>query len=137
LWTVLLEGSPIPANPAVEQDPVKRERLANEVKRCLSSIDKRRFFETGQLLRLLVGEVLEVNELLTSPHYVARDFFQTLTHPTAGALPYTGPPARSSVTGWSLHSAAPYLGEHNVAIYADRLGIDEFELVRLEAEGVI
>jgi crotonobetainyl-CoA:carnitine CoA-transferase CaiB-like acyl-CoA transferase len=136
-WTVLTGGEAIPGNPAREQDPVQRERLVSEVVTCLATIDKREFFATGQMLRFLVGEVFEIDELLTSPQFVDRDYFTMMDHPELGTLPYTGAPARFSASPWTLHEIAPRLGAHNAAVYGTRLGIGPVELEYLALRGVI
>jgi crotonobetainyl-CoA:carnitine CoA-transferase CaiB-like acyl-CoA transferase len=72
---------------------------------------------------------LQANEQLR-----ARGFFVEADHPVAGRISYPGAPYKLSGTPWSLRSPAPLLGEHNQAIWGDRLGKD---VARLLAEGAI
>lgn len=77
--------------------------------------------------------VLQPPEVIDNPSLRARGFFQTVTHPLCGPLPYPRPP----VTGHFVTDAAPLLGEHNADIFTGTLGLTDQELDRLAAEDVI
>jgi crotonobetainyl-CoA:carnitine CoA-transferase CaiB-like acyl-CoA transferase len=80
--------------------------------------------------------VADVADLVASPQYAARDFFETIDHPTTGAVAYPGTPC--SFDGARPASGrAPLLGEHNGAIFQERLGLDPAEFAGLQAAGVI
>jgi crotonobetainyl-CoA:carnitine CoA-transferase CaiB-like acyl-CoA transferase len=71
------------------------------------------------------------------PQHTARGFFEELEHPVVGRQPVPGVPFRyASVTRW-LARPAPTLGQHNREVLAGLLGLDDGELARLEAAGVI
>jgi crotonobetainyl-CoA:carnitine CoA-transferase CaiB-like acyl-CoA transferase len=72
-----------------------------------------------------------------NPQMKARGFFEALEHPAMGENLIPGVPFRyASVDHW-LHTPAPMLGQHNREILGELLGLDDSELDRLEAEGVI
>lgn len=76
--------------------------------------------------------------LMPNPQLTARRFFQTLKHPITGETRYPTFPATFS--GWErdLHRGPPpTLGQHNREVLQSELGIDERELERLEADGII
>ncbi len=77
--------------------------------------------------------VLQPPEVIDNPCLRARGFFQAVTHPLCGPLPYPRPP----VAGHFVNSAAPLLGEHNAEIFTGALGLTGQELARLAAEDVI
>ena len=77
--------------------------------------------------------VLQPPEVIDNPCLRARGFFQAVTHPLCGPLPYPRPP----VAGHFVNSAAPLLGEHNAEIFAGALGLTGQELARLATEDVI
>ncbi|BBY57564.1 CaiB/BaiF CoA-transferase family protein [Mycolicibacterium sarraceniae] len=76
--------------------------------------------------------VVQPPEVIDNPALQARGFFQTVTHPLCGPLPYPRPP----VTGHFVTSAAPLLGQDNTEILGRSLGLTAQDLVRLE-EGTI
>ncbi len=71
------------------------------------------------------------------PQHAARGFFEELEHPVVGRQPVPGVPFRyASVPRW-LARPAPTLGQHNREVLGGLLGLDDAELARLEAAGVI
>ena len=66
-------------------------------------------------------------ELLEDPHMIARDFFETVTHPDAGTHKYIGMPWKFSNTPVSSQYSAPNLGQHNREILEDLMGLTESE----------
>ena len=81
--------------------------------------------------------VRTIEEVAHDPHLRSRDFFTEVDHPVAGKLPYPGSPFRLSSTPGRVGSPAPLLGQHNVDVYCDRLGLARQELVRLRMAGII
>ncbi len=78
--------------------------------------------------------VLQPPDVIDNPALQARDFFQTVSHPLCGPLPYPRPP----VTGHFVDSPpAPLLGQHNTEIFTQTLGLTDQELARLESDDVI
>ena len=57
--------------------------------------------------------------------------------PVIGGFPVTGPPVKFSATPGSVRRPAPKLGEHSREILHELLGLDDSELDRLYAAGVI
>ncbi len=77
-------------------------------------------------------------DLMESPQLNAREFFVDLPHPELGtSLRYAGPSVRLSVTPARMLGRAPLLGEHNVQVYCDELGLSTHELTSLKASGVV
>ena len=75
-------------------------------------------------------DVFESADLAASGHFV------TLDHPVLKASKMPAPPYRFSETPWDVRRA-PLLGEHNTQTLGGIAGLNEDELSRLEAEGVI
>ena len=97
-----------------------------------------------EVLRLLLAEGVPAsasvnNHALTpNPQLASRGFFQTLKHPFTGETRYPAFPATFSGFERDLHRAPPpTLGQHNREILQGELGVDEGEIERLEAEGII
>jgi crotonobetainyl-CoA:carnitine CoA-transferase CaiB-like acyl-CoA transferase len=87
---------------------------------------------------LPASPVLGVPGMLTDVQLVARGYYQSLTHPRVGEIPYPGWPMSFS-TGVPAHHrwAAPTLGQHNDEVLGDRLGLTAEELARLRRARVI
>jgi CoA:oxalate CoA-transferase len=89
-----------------------------------------------QARRIPVGLSCTIPELLADPQFAATQFFQTVEHPTTGAVRYPG--RAFQVSGASvLPGRAPLLGEDNMRIYGGSLGLSQHECVRLRGQGVI
>ena len=50
---------------------------------------------------------------------------------------YPGPPYKLSETPWRLKNAAPSIGQHNLEIYCDELGLSANDLDALTGAGAI
>jgi crotonobetainyl-CoA:carnitine CoA-transferase CaiB-like acyl-CoA transferase len=82
--------------------------------------------------------VINPHGLSPNPQLEARQFFQTMKHPHTGDTRYPGFPARFSALERELHrSPPPTLGQHNREVLQTELGLDDPEIDRLEAAGII
>jgi CoA:oxalate CoA-transferase len=97
---------------------------------------KEEVYHIFQELRSVAGYVATVEDLFTSAQLTARQFFQAIDHPCAGNAWYPGAPFRIEGHTWR-HARAPLLGEHNLEIYAGRLGFSAADLARLRGLGII
>ena len=86
---------------------------------------------------IATGPVLGGVGVLTDPHLVARGFFETNTHPSAGTYLIRTRPMHFSKTDGEIRLPAPLLGEHNEFILCGLLGLSKEDLVKLEGLGVI
>lgn len=94
------------------------------------------FYHRAQAARMPAGYLCTPPDLLASPQYRARGFFQEIDHPVAGRLTYPGIPFKLDEAGWEL-GRAPLLGEHNAAVYCGRLGYSREDLTVLRDRNVI
>jgi crotonobetainyl-CoA:carnitine CoA-transferase CaiB-like acyl-CoA transferase len=70
------------------------------------------------------------------PQFVARGFFEDVTHPVVGTVPIVRPPFRfATVERWN-RTPAPTMGQHNHEVLAE-LGLSDDEIVALERDEVI
>ena len=105
------------------------------------------FFRTktrAELLEAAVAEgffiapVNKVSDLLDNEHLKAREFWVDVEHPELDArLTYPGAPFIASETPWRVYRRPPKIGEHNLEVYQQEMGLSSQELTRLEEEGVI
>jgi formyl-CoA transferase len=83
------------------------------------------------------GRIFRAQDMLTDPHFAARNAIVSLPHPQFGEIPMQHVCPRLSATPGSLRWPGPTLGEHNDEVYGDLLGLSEAERARLRLEGVI
>jgi crotonobetainyl-CoA:carnitine CoA-transferase CaiB-like acyl-CoA transferase len=84
------------------------------------------------------GRVYRAPEMLTDPHFAAREAILTLPHPRWGEIKMQNVFPKLSQTPGGVRSLAPQsVGEHNAEILGDRLGLTAGELARLAREGIV
>jgi len=94
-------------------------------------------YRAAQQRRIPFAPVSTMGSLVESEHLKARGFFVEVAHPQAGRLQYPGAPYKLSETPWEVRSPAPALGQHNEAVFGDRLGLSAGQLASLREEGVV
>ena len=80
--------------------------------------------------------VVSVPEVFADEQLRAREFFEPVSHPVAGAWEIEAPHWRMSETPAHVRLPAPAFAEHNGYIFGELLGLTEEEIARLEAEGI-
>lgn len=83
------------------------------------------------------GAVQRSSDLLADPQYAHRGFYHYLEHPEVGTVPYAG--HQYKIRGYQNgpRFAAPCLGQHNIEVLADLLGMSEAEIGEAFASGAI
>lgn len=114
--------------------PAEVERLAGAI---TAAADRFELMDRLQAVRVPSGVVLSGADLLADPRLRARGHFWALPHAEMGVLDYNGPAYRFERTPSRLTSAAPLLGEHTDEVMRTVLGLDDAEIDRLHAEGVL
>jgi crotonobetainyl-CoA:carnitine CoA-transferase CaiB-like acyl-CoA transferase len=71
------------------------------------------------------------------PHLQSRGYFEDAPHVVVGSLPIAGMPFRMTGFDRWIEAPAPTMGEHNREVLGGLLGLDDVELDRLTAAGVI
>ncbi len=99
---------------------------------------RREITERGQTNHHPWGPVATPEELLGNPQLWDRGFFMEVEHPEMGAtLTYPGAPYVLSRSPWKLRTTAPGVGEHNVDVYGNELGLTAQEIEALTRSGVV
>lgn len=86
------------------------------------------------------GKVRDPDEATRDPRLVARGETELVEHPIYGAvgnIMVGGLPMRLSGAFTGFDRAAPHLGEHNAAVFAEFASLGDAELAALRAEGVV
>ncbi|MBB6627545.1 CoA transferase [Nocardioides sp. KIGAM211] len=82
------------------------------------------------------GRVASAADVMSDPQLVARGHWVRLDHPEMGKTAYNGTPFALSRTPARL-SRAPMLGEHTREVCREYLDLDDREIDRLTADGVL
>jgi len=101
----------------------------------MASQPKEELYHRAQAARMPFGYICDARDLIESPQYGARGYFQEIDHPLAGRHLYPGMPIHWGHERWELHGA-PLLGAHNAEVYGG-LGVSGEELAVLRACGAI
>ena len=94
--------------------------------------------EEGQRWRIPVVPVNDIRDLVENPQLLYRQFFVDIHYPELGVtLRDLGAPYRFSETPWKISRRAPFVGEHNLEIYHDELGLTVETILLLKEGGII
>lgn len=95
-------------------------------------------FHQGQKRRLEAAPINDIPAMMNDPHLHARSFFVEVEHPEQGrSFVYPGAPYDFQETPWRIRRRAPRLGEHNVEVYEQTLGLSRQQFLGLEENGVV
>jgi crotonobetainyl-CoA:carnitine CoA-transferase CaiB-like acyl-CoA transferase len=91
-----------------------------------------------QAHRVPAARVLTNDRMYDEPHLNARGFYTTFEHPVTGVRRYPGWPLRFTPGPTHHHlTPPPTLGQHNVEILSDRLGLSPTEIHDLREKNII
>jgi crotonobetainyl-CoA:carnitine CoA-transferase CaiB-like acyl-CoA transferase len=121
------------AEPLAEFDRVKE--LVRDFTR---SRTKAELLELAVERGFLITPVTTIEEVVESPQFASRDYFQKVAHPELGeSFRYPGRFAKFSASPIEYRRRPPTVGEHNSEIYRDELGLPEGEIAKLARAGII
>ena len=83
------------------------------------------------------GLIYRAADMLTDPHFRARQAIVRMAHPEFGEIPMQNVVPRLSATPGTIRSLGPELGQHNAEIYTGLLGLTTEQTAELAAAGVI
>ena len=132
----LLDHTDIGRQPT-EMPPELVEEIERSYLAWLMQHGKREVIEQAQSRSMLGGAILTMEDLVSDSNYRDRGVWDTIDHPATGPVEYPGRPMIMSASPRPQPRRAPLLGEHNVEVYVDQLGLTRGELTLLRAQGVI
>jgi len=83
------------------------------------------------------GPINTVDKVLDHPQIQARNMIVENEHPIAGKIKMAGVPVKFSETPGSIERPAPLLGQHTEEILDELLGLNQEEVAKFKANGVI
>jgi crotonobetainyl-CoA:carnitine CoA-transferase CaiB-like acyl-CoA transferase len=87
--------------------------------------------------RIPVAPVNDLASLVADPHVIARRDVLVVEDDELGPVQMVAPAPRLSATPAEIRSLGPALGAHNDEVYAEWLGLDGDDVVKLRESGVI
>lgn len=101
------------------------------------SVDAERLLERLHGGGVPAGRIYRAADMLTDPHFAARDSIVSVDHPKIGPFPMQGVFPKLSRTPGRVTWAGPELGEHNLDVYCGLLGLSAPEVDDLKQRSVI
>ncbi len=121
--------------------PALRKQNEDELERRLSGWTRGhdRWFVAGllQARGIAAFPSFTCQDVVEDPHLNARGFIERLPHPEVGVRAHTGLPWRLTARPNGVRAPAPQLGGHTDEVLRGVLGMEEGEIKRLRAEGVL
>jgi|YelNatPaOPRAMG01_1025707.scaffolds.fasta_scaffold02874_5 crotonobetainyl-CoA:carnitine CoA-transferase CaiB-like acyl-CoA transferase len=90
-----------------------------------------------QAERIAAGVVLSPRDLLSDPHFKARNFYPLIDHPDHGRQPVSAPVFRASETPTGIRRPAPCFGQHTREVLGRLLGLSDAQIEDLRGKGII
>jgi benzylsuccinate CoA-transferase BbsE subunit len=119
--------------PMAEYD--RKKNVIAEFFRCKT---KAELFEAARERTLLIAPVATIEDVLQNPQFIAREYWQRLTHPETGStMLYPGPFARFSTKPIIYRRPPPAVGEHNREVLIGELKMSESEFAELQRNRII
>jgi crotonobetainyl-CoA:carnitine CoA-transferase CaiB-like acyl-CoA transferase len=94
-------------------------------------------FELAKANRVPCAPVRDVADVLRDPHMHERGMLEWIDHPRLGRTVLPNSPLRFHGTPQVPAAASPTLGEHNIEVLGERLGLDPDAVRALAASGAI
>ncbi len=83
------------------------------------------------------GRIFTAPDMLTDPHYLAREMVQRVASAQGWDVPMTGVVPKYSSTPGTIRHPGPTLGAHTDEVLAEVLGLDGSEIADLRASGAV
>lgn len=114
---------------------VHQAELDGLIAQWTSGFPREKLLEMLHAQGIPAGQVYTAADMLTDPHFRAREAIVTVGHPEFGDLAMQGVFPKLSETPGGIHHLGPELGQHNEEILAGLLGVTADEMRLLDQEG--
>ncbi len=116
---------------------VEHEReIDTAIQSWTGNLDSEQVLVCLETARVPAGPIYSVADMLKDPHFQARGLFETVTV-DGESLKIPAIPPKLEATPGATDWPGPEIGQHNVEIFSQLLGINEQELADLKEQGII
>lgn len=102
-----------------------------------STLTRKEVFERTKKSRIPVAPVRDLLEVMHDPHMHARGMLETIDHPDLGRIVVPTSPLRYHGADTVETVPSPRVGQHNVEVYGELLGLSAAEVAALKEDGAI
>jgi crotonobetainyl-CoA:carnitine CoA-transferase CaiB-like acyl-CoA transferase len=115
----------------------RRQELAGHVAAWTAALSPDEVTERCQAEGVPAGPMRHPTELLADPQLISRGFLVAIDQPDIGPLVLDGRSFTATDLAEPIETPAPRLGQHTLEICHERRGLDDAEIDRLIAAGVL
>ncbi|GAB1575708.1 CaiB/BaiF CoA transferase family protein [Bordetella petrii] len=119
------------------QRAAQRAELAALIEPAMRTRTVRQWNDALAAANVPCGPIYTMEQVFQDPQVRHRGLLGEVAHPQLGRLPVIGNPIHFSQTPVQVGVPPPMLGEHTAAVLASELGMDELDIGRLRAEGIV
>jgi crotonobetainyl-CoA:carnitine CoA-transferase CaiB-like acyl-CoA transferase len=114
------------------------EEIEGPIRKFFLSHTKAELLEEGTKRKCPICPVSSPSEVFNSSQLRAREFWIDVEHPELGTtIKYPGFFGKLSETPCKVFRRPPLIGEHNMEVYQDVLGLSEKEIMMLKQANII
>ena len=115
-----------------------QDRIEAQISRLFSMFTKEELYNEAQKRGIMLCPVNTSKDIIENAQLKAREFWMDINHPELSTnITYPGAFAKLSETPLTVRRRAPLIGEHNLEIYEDELGLSHSEMTDLRNDGII
>jgi len=123
-------------NPMTMMDPAAKEEVDAITYGWMLSHTRAEAWEAARNAHAMLAPLYNGMDLWEDKNFHERGFWTEVAHPDLGPLPMLGRPYIFEATPWRIRAAAPRLGEHTDAVFAEA-GLAADRVAELRELGVI
>ena len=136
-WRALAQALDLPDDFADSETPEARVKRQETLARCTAERSAFELMQALQTLGVPATRTFSYGELLQHPHLNSRNFWQWRERAVVGNQPNPSAPYRYGEDPLPVRNPAPTLGQHNVEVFTQQLGLAQEEIDQLAERGVI
>ncbi len=114
-----------------------REAVDAAIAEWTRTLGKMEIFRIAKRLRIPLAPVREVDEVMHDPHMHERGMLEWIEHDEIGRIVVPNTPLRVHGADKVPTAPSPKLGQHNVEVYGEKLGLSPADIAELKEAGVI
>lgn len=122
----------------MELTPEDINAIDTTIGNFVKNYTKAELYEEGLKRNITLVPVSSLRDLLENEQLKDREFFVEMEHEDLkDSITYPGYWAKLQGPSWPKWHIAPHIGEHNLEIYVDEMGIDEAQVSALKKKNII